>query len=86
VEIVADETASPLKTQNVTVNGRRTSVRLERAMQDALHEACKREGLTIHGFCEAAKERYSSLRLTAAIRAALIDYYRTALRDAENGR
>src|SRR6202008_4379396 len=55
--------------RNVTVAGRRTSVRLEPEMWESLHEITVREGVTLHQLCtEIARQRGLS-SLTAAIRA-----------------
>jgi len=68
--------SSTLVSRNVTVNGRRTSVRLEPSMWRALEEICAREGKTIHEFVTEVDERRSESSLTAAIRVALLLYYR----------
>jgi predicted DNA-binding ribbon-helix-helix protein len=68
--------SSTLVSRNVTVNGRRTSVRLEPSMWRALEEICAREGKTIHEFVTDVDARRSESSLTAAIRVALLLYYR----------
>lgn len=73
------ETKSSLLSRNITVMGKRTSVRLEPEMWNALREIAIREDCTIHDICSliyVRKGRYSSL--TAAIRVFLMLYFRSA--------
>lgn len=64
--------------RNVTVSGRRTSVRLEPEMWESLQEITAREAITMHQLCtEIAKQRGLS-SLTAAIRAYALAYFRSA--------
>jgi predicted DNA-binding ribbon-helix-helix protein len=68
-----------LISRNVTVMGRRTSVRLEPEMWAALREIALREDCTIHDVCTLigmCKKRTSSL--TASIRVFLMLYFRAA--------
>ena len=71
--------ASTLVSKNVTILGRRTSVRLEPEMWKALDQVAKREGCRIHDICTLIfvrkKQRTS---LTAAIRVFLMLYYKCA--------
>lgn len=70
---------SSLISRNVTINGRRTSVRLEPDMWTALHEISEREGCTIHDLCTLIYIRKGRLTsLTAAIRVFLMLYFRAA--------
>ena len=68
--------ASTLISRNVTIGGRRTSIRLEEEMWEALHEVCAREGVSIHQFCTEVDRKRRESSLTAAIRVALLAYYR----------
>ncbi len=73
------EAKSSLISRNITVMGRRTSVRLEPEMWNALKEIAKREKCTIHDICSlihVRKGKHSSL--TAAIRVFLMLYFRSA--------
>ncbi|HEX9448403.1 MAG TPA: ribbon-helix-helix domain-containing protein, partial [Dongiaceae bacterium] len=64
--------------RNVTVAGRRTSVRLEPEMWESLQEITTRETITLHQLCtEIARQRGLS-SLTAAIRAYALAYFRAA--------
>lgn len=72
-------TNSSLISNNVTVLGRRTSVRLEKEMWSALQEIAKREGCKIHDLCSLIYLRKTqTTSLTAAIRVFLMLYYRAA--------
>jgi len=74
-----EEYKSSLISKNITINGRRTSVRLEPEMWQALSDIAGRERCTIHQLCsliQVKKARNSSL--TAAIRVFLMLYYRAA--------
>jgi len=75
-----DNNRSTLISRNITVLGRRTSVRLEPEMWNALREIARREKCKIHDICsliQLRKNRYTSL--TAAIRVFLMLYYRAAV-------
>ncbi len=68
-----------LVSKNVTVNGHRTSMRLEPEMWGALQEIAKREKCSIHRICSIVSSRKSEKSsLTAAIRVFLMAYYRAA--------
>jgi len=68
-----------LLSRNITVLGRRTSVRLESDMWAALREIAKREQCSTHDICGLIHLRKpSSTSLTAAIRVFLMLYYRAA--------
>lgn len=70
---------SSLISRNITIRGRRTSIRLEPEMWDALKDISKREGTNIHNICSLISMRKSGdTSLTAAIRVFLMLYYRAA--------
>jgi predicted DNA-binding ribbon-helix-helix protein len=69
---------STLVNRNVFVGKRRTSLRLEPAMWDALTEICRREDLTVHQLCALIDERRLASSLTAAIRVFIVNYFRSA--------
>ena len=70
---------STLVSKNVTVLGKRTSVRLEPEMWGALHEISKREHCKIHDICSIISLRKNpNTSLTAAIRVFLMLYFRAA--------
>jgi predicted DNA-binding ribbon-helix-helix protein len=69
---------STLVSRNVTVDGHRTSVRLERAMWDALNYVCHSEGKSLHAVVSEIARRQMESSLTAAIRVYLMMYFRAA--------
>lgn len=71
--------ASTLVSRNITVRGRRTSVRLEPEMWAALRDIARRERCRIHDLCSLVQARKNpNTSLTAAIRVFLMLYYRAA--------
>ncbi|MGB1076817.1 MAG: ribbon-helix-helix domain-containing protein [Bdellovibrionales bacterium] len=79
MEAEKEETKSTLISKNVTIMGRRTSVRLEPEMWRALKEISRREKCSIHDVCSMVylcKKPLSSL--TASIRVFLMLYYKAA--------
>jgi predicted DNA-binding ribbon-helix-helix protein len=70
--------APTLVSRNVTVGARRTSVRLEPAMWDAITEICRREQRNIHDLCTAIDRTRDCSSLTAAIRVFVVHYFRAA--------
>lgn len=73
---------SALRNRNVTLRGRRTSLRLEMAMWEGLEEICQREQLTIHEVCALVENQRGSLSLTAAVRVFILTYFRAASTEA----
>lgn len=72
-----EEFKSTLVSRNITVRGRRTSVRLEPEMWAALKEISKREHCTIHDVCSLVSLRKNqNTSLTAAIRVFIMLYFR----------
>ena len=69
---------STLRSGNVTVAGRRTSIRLEPAMWQALREIGAREGKTVHALVSEIERERAQSSLTAAIRVFLLDYFKAA--------
>lgn len=68
-----------LQSRNITVMGRRTSVRLEPEMWQALREIAKREKCQIHDICSLIQLRKNpSTSLTAAIRVFIMLYFKAA--------
>ncbi|HPD82848.1 MAG: ribbon-helix-helix domain-containing protein [Alphaproteobacteria bacterium] len=79
-----NEPKSSLVSRNITVLGKRTSVRLEPDMWRELRNVSKRESCTIHDLCSLIALRKSErTSLTAAIRVFLMLYFRAAA--TENG-
>ena len=69
---------SILRNRNIVVAGRRTSMKLEPAMWDALHEICTRERVSLHEICTTVAQRHGRSSLTAAMRAFILGYFRSA--------
>ena len=70
---------SSLLSRNLTVVGRRTSVRLEPEMWTALRDIARREQCKIHDICSLIQLRKNTATsLTAAIRVFLMLYYRAS--------
>ena len=69
---------STLVSKNVTLGGRRTSLRLEQAMWDCLGEVCAREKISLGELCKHIDETRFESTLTAALRVHLVKYYQAA--------
>lgn len=68
-----------LISRNITVDGRRTSIRLEAQMWVALKEIADREKCSIHDVCSViAGKKSSNITLTAAIRIFIMLYFKAA--------
>lgn len=79
IEGEPSDSKSTLLSKNITIIGRRTSVRLEPEMWRSLKEISRREKCTIHDVCTMVflcKKPLSSL--TASIRVFLMLYYKAA--------
>ena len=72
---------STLVSRNVSLQDRRTSVRLEPAMWEALDEICRREGTSINDLVGLIDRQRRESKLTAAIRVFVMAYYRAASTD-----
>lgn len=74
-----DHVKTALVSRNITINGRRTSIRLEAQMWIALREIADREKCTIHEICSViALQKSDSITLTAAIRIFMVLYFKSA--------
>lgn len=69
---------STLDNRNVTVAGRRTSIRLEPPMWLALRQVCARERATVNEVVTAIERSRTELSLTSAIRVYLLRYFEAA--------
>ena len=70
---------STLQSKNIRIQDRRTSVRLEPEMWNALHEIAALEGCSIHHICTAVHDsKTDKTSFTAALRVFLMVYYRSA--------
>ncbi|CAK0746776.1 hypothetical protein WCLP8_1750008 [uncultured Gammaproteobacteria bacterium] len=62
---------------SITIDGHRTSVRLEPYMWDSLQDICLREGIDVHSLCTFIANRHQGRRnLSSAIRVFIMAYYR----------
>jgi predicted DNA-binding ribbon-helix-helix protein len=78
------ERHSALVVRNVSVRGRRTSIRFEPLMWDLLVEICRREFCTPHDVCSYADERRSPHgSLASSLRVFIAGYFHTS--STENG-
>jgi len=73
--------SNSLCSKNVTINGQRTSLRLEREIWDALDEVCVRESLSLHELCSLIEKFRHISNRTSAVRAFIISYFRSAATD-----
>ncbi len=77
-----DDGATGHVCRNVTVNGRRTSVRMEAVIWDSLNEIALREEWTLNDLCTKIDQLRGENGLTAALRVFILGYFREA---AETG-
>lgn len=80
-----EDKSSILESRNVTVGGRRTSMRLEPQMWDALESIAHMEGMTLNNLCTQIDQRRREVGLTSATRVFIISYYRQLVRRYEVG-
>lgn len=83
---MANSIQSRLQSRNVTVDGHRTSLRLETDVWDALEEICTRESLNVHEVCTLVEQRRTGSSRTAAVRAFILGYFRDAASDTGHSR
>ena len=69
--------------KNVIVNGRRTSMRLDRETWISLADICAREGLTIHELCSKIDASKGQSGLSSATRLFVLTYFRFVLNKYE---
>jgi len=69
--------------KNVIVNGRRTSMRLDRETWISLADICEREGLTIHELCSKIDAAKGQSGLSSATRLFVLTYFRFVLNKYE---
>lgn len=68
-----------LLTRNVVIDGKRTTIRLESAIWDAVDDLCVREEISRHDLCSRVEARRDGLNRAQAIRAVVVNYFRLAL-------
>ena len=69
--------------KNVIVNGRRTSMRLDKETWVSLNDICQREGITIHQLCSKIDRTKGPSGLSAATRLFVLTYFRFVLNQYE---
>src|SRR5712671_6387300 len=69
---------SSLVIRNIVVAGRRTSVRLEPVMWEALLEITRQQETNVNQLVTEIDRQRNSSSLTAAIRVYIVDFYRAA--------
>ena len=70
--------------KNVIVNGRRTSMRLDRETWISLSDICQRENITIHQLCSKIDNTKGVSGLSSATRLFVLTYFRFVLNQYEN--
>lgn len=79
--LAPDQMPTGLISKNVRIHRKRTSVRLEPQMWNALKEIATIENCTIHDLCTAVNDlKNPAMPFTAALRVFLMEYYRSAAR------
>lgn len=73
-----DHNGPHLHSRNVTINGRRTSMRLEPIFWEALSEIAAAKHMTISELCTLLKRRRGRRSMTSHIRLFVIEHFRNA--------
>ncbi len=76
----------PLILRNIRVRGRRTSMKLDLRLWDALEEICQREDTDLDELCTWLDGVHGQSSLTAAVRVLLVSYFRARAEEAEHDR
>jgi predicted DNA-binding ribbon-helix-helix protein len=64
--------------RNVTIDGRRTSLRLESAIWHGLEEICRRERIDFQQICNLIEQNRDRASRTSALRIFIVNYFRIA--------
>ncbi|WP_343560488.1 ribbon-helix-helix domain-containing protein [Kiloniella sp. b19] len=64
--------------RNITLNGHRTSLRLEADVWEALEEICVREGYTLNQLGSMINKQRQESSMAAAVRVFVLMYFRSA--------
>ena len=62
--------------KNVTIQGHRTSMSLEKAIWSGLEEICDREDVTFNQLCSLIDRSRETTSRTSAVRTFIVNYYR----------
>ena len=73
---------SRLVNRNILAKDRRTSMRLEPELWDALSEICNRQGITVGELVQDAERAMGSSGRTSAVRVYTLGYFRAAATEA----
>lgn len=71
--------------RNVVVNGRRTSIRMERLFWTCLETVCRERGVCIDAVLTEIDDRRGELNLTAAVRLHLVAMYHRKVAPSREG-
>ena len=77
---------SALISRNVTIRGRRTSLRLEQQVWDSLDEICRRERMSLHQLCSYVELLRKKSSRTSAVRTFALIYFREAATEQGHGK
>lgn len=69
--------------KNVIVNGRRTSMRLDRETWLALADICNREGVSVHELCSKIDSLKGKKGLSSSTRLLVLTYFRNIIKQYE---
>ncbi len=69
--------------KNVIVNGRRTSMRLDKETWVSLADICNREKISIHELCSKIDDARGKAGLSSSVRLFVLTYFRTILKKYE---
>lgn len=69
--------------KNVVVNGRRTSMRLDRETWISIADICDREGISMHTLCSKIDGARGKSGLSSATRLFVLSYFRNKLNQYE---
>lgn len=72
-------------TRNIIIGSRRTTVRLEAAIWEALDEICVRERTTRHDLCTQIESGRDGINRAQAVRSVVINYFRLSLKKGAAG-
>ena len=67
--------------KNVVVNGRRTSVRLEKEVWNALSECCIKDKIPLNKLCSVLDNAKDDKSLSSAMRVHALNFYRNLLEE-----
>jgi predicted DNA-binding ribbon-helix-helix protein len=83
VASAAESATANFVSRNIRLDGRRTSIRLERVMWEAFDEIAEREGKSTLELCDLIAAHKIGANMTAAVRLFIVVYYRLALYERE---